>query len=850
MNTSDPSTGVGAKPIPLEPVLDGVDVQRNKAQRTLKIKKLQAAVFNGSLVDVSRYPTTYKYKSIDYHQQIRVLKIYPGQGNAELECRLLPIVLEGAQAPICREIIGETIKYTALSYYWGQDTATHKVYMYEDDRLQNVFATMREPNVRRNLLKQVGFTYIQNNLNKVLRQIRDEEDEVYVWADALCIHQNDVLERSAQVSQMHDVYMQADNVCVWLGDADRKEAENRMTFKFLNDILDLPYLELYVERLQRKDKEALDACAGVFGLMESDWFKRRWVIQELALASHAEVRRGDCTMPWLDFADSISLFMTKHEDIRRAHSLPRTYDASLNQEQKLMESLDPKALPANILVMATSNFFRKSNEGQIQQRLLSLEQLVSSMLLAFEATDPKDTIFAVLQIAKDTFKTQSMEHLDIKTKLMVPAFWFGMALLFAIFMQHLNAKALYQALIAQLRGVMTSFKTSSLDRDPTIIMGFRLILQGCFMALLALFTLAVCTLTISILWKGLTKALLRSSGIQSKALVDKRIEPKYEKCIRDVFGDFIEYCVETSDSLDVLCRHWAPVVSKPDEGKAIPMPSWILSINGHAFGGPKKLLQTRINGDSLVGGSENRSFYRASGSLRPSYRFGKNKVAPETTVKPSKQHRTYAETIKAEELPQRFDGILDVKGVQLCTIEQSAAIIGGVISEQALELLGWRREKEISKSNMDQIWRTLVANRGPGGTNPPSWYRRVCQSCLEWYKRQGITQFSTNTLKILPGTPPAKVEFIDRVQQVVWGKKCFRSVTKDQREIVGLVPPTSEAKDLICVLFGCSVPVVLRERKATKDFQFIGECYVHGMMDGEAVEPNPRRNQIRWFRLR
>jgi hypothetical protein len=46
---------------------------------------------------------------------------------------------------------------------------------------------------------------------------------------------------------------------------------------------------------------------------------------------------------------------------------------------------------------------------------------------------------------------------------------------------------------------------------------------------------------------------------------------------------------------------------------------------------------------------------------------------------------------------------------------------------------------------------------------------------------------------------------------------------------------------VICIIFGCSVPVVLRKTSETlgpdKRYicRFIGECYVHGMMDGGAI---------------
>jgi hypothetical protein len=39
--------------------------------------------------------------------------------------------------------------------------------------------------------------------------------------------------------------------------------------------------------------------------------------------------------------------------------------------------------------------------------------------------------------------------------------------------------------------------------------------------------------------------------------------------------------------------------------------------------------------------------------------------------------------------------------------------------------------------------------------------------------------------------------------------------------------------DLICILFGCSVPVILRKHK-DGFYEFVGESYIYGKMDGEA----------------
>jgi hypothetical protein len=51
---------------------------------------------------------------------------------------------------------------------------------------------------------------------------------------------------------------------------------------------------------------------------------------------------------------------------------------------------------------------------------------------------------------------------------------------------------------------------------------------------------------------------------------------------------------------------------------------------------------------------------------------------------------------------------------------------------------------------------------------------------------------------------------------------------------IGLAPIRAREGDIVCVLLGCSVPVLLREGDDGK-VTFVGEVYVHGFMDGEAI---------------
>ena len=52
---------------------------------------------------------------------------------------------------------------------------------------------------------------------------------------------------------------------------------------------------------------------------------------------------------------------------------------------------------------------------------------------------------------------------------------------------------------------------------------------------------------------------------------------------------------------------------------------------------------------------------------------------------------------------------------------------------------------------------------------------------------------------------------------------------------MGLVHPRAREGDLICTLYGGQVLCVLRKH-GPDEHLFIGECYMHGLMDGEAFE--------------
>lgn len=52
---------------------------------------------------------------------------------------------------------------------------------------------------------------------------------------------------------------------------------------------------------------------------------------------------------------------------------------------------------------------------------------------------------------------------------------------------------------------------------------------------------------------------------------------------------------------------------------------------------------------------------------------------------------------------------------------------------------------------------------------------------------------------------------------------------------LGLAPCEAWVGDIVCIIFGCSVPLVLRKVPTTNKYTLIGECYLDHAMDGEAM---------------
>jgi hypothetical protein len=115
------------------------------------------------------------------HSEIRRLK--PGIGEDG-----------GVQCELTKHTLTAKLEHRALSYAWGDPKVTKRITV----NGQSFHAT--------------------TNLVAALEILAHEQLPAYsIWVDAICINQNDIQERTAQVQLMGEIFKNAKPVLAWLG---------------------------------------------------------------------------------------------------------------------------------------------------------------------------------------------------------------------------------------------------------------------------------------------------------------------------------------------------------------------------------------------------------------------------------------------------------------------------------------------------------------------------------------------------------------------------------------------------------------------------------------------------------
>ena len=137
------------------------------------------------------------YHSLTLSQQtsIRLLRIHQLHDSSSNHCSLE--IADLASKP----------EYHALSYTWGPPTDQAEQRGMTDRRCCPIVCNGKT-------------VLVTENLFHFLRLFAQNTSPLPWWIDALCIDQDNVVERNDQILKMKYIYTTARSVLVWLGDAD------------------------------------------------------------------------------------------------------------------------------------------------------------------------------------------------------------------------------------------------------------------------------------------------------------------------------------------------------------------------------------------------------------------------------------------------------------------------------------------------------------------------------------------------------------------------------------------------------------------------------------------------------
>ncbi|KAI9665104.1 MAG: hypothetical protein M1821_006552 [Bathelium mastoideum] len=756
---------------------------------------------------------------------VRLLKLHCAPWDADLEGNLLQRSLLQHKGPRTKLLGGQQVEilspepYDALSYHWDDDWPSEQEAKYIKILVQSEVYAIR----------------IRPNLFYALRQLRSlSEEPLYLWVDALCINQEDGNEKSQQIQRMYLIYNKAEQIRIWLGLESHNSSK---AIRFVEKCLKLDDFDRLVQ-----DTPTSEHWAALSTLMRRRWFNRRWIIQEISLARNATLHCGKDSLPWRDFADCVSLFYHKRQDLKR---LFRESSRFHNHPDYLGDLTE---LGAVRLVYASDNLFRKSKDGHITERLLSLEALMSS-LTAFEASDPHDVVYAVLWLAKDArplavTEKKSPEPSADETESSMPIDFKPASPEEQVSQQtiskvshtgHDDAPRRKSESLSHPQ--KSSEQMEAIVKDTEDIGTRKRDMRKQLLREVAKLKMAdsesnrnwnhpeqaktpqtptmEVNRTRSLSLKD--KELLRKTQVVSRLMrlsKHNRIVVDYKRSIFDVCKEFLKFAIDRSRSLDILCRPWAP--------RDASLPSWIPRLDNNPFGISQHGVHRRVNADPLVG--------------RPGFETSTYKASYTSTAQVRNLHITGRSFI--------------AKGFVLDRIKaKKATATAGIIPYEWIAAGGWN---DTSQLPPELFWRTLVGDRDQHSQKPPSHWRRVCREAFQ--RRPDRGDLNTGEA-VMYDCPSAVREYLERVQCIVWSRRLI--LLEELEDSLGIAPREASKGDEICILYGCSVPVVLRKyingvpaRKVNSSgvkidtlvnqnkpdvyYEFIGECYIHGMMDGEA----------------
>ncbi|TVY85528.1 Heterokaryon incompatibility protein 6 OR allele [Lachnellula suecica] len=313
-----------------------------------------------------------EYKPLDFAAfEIRLLTLDPKRGSDDaLSCTLN------------HSFLTEPPDYRALSYCWGDPTDNEEVIV-NGHPMQ-----------------------ITRNLSVALKQLRSS-NLTTLWVDALCINQTNLAERGLQVTRMGLIYSNAAEVIVWLG--EENEGSSIAMARILEPSgYDLDRFQAVESYEQRKDEYTKlfgdrprvrplpdNVQRSFIALFQRPYWKRVWIIQEVAKARNVSIFCGGRIVSWaqlLRFVQGTELLPPEVQALIKFRSTeqssqdrPRLAKALIDTKYNLSTDPRDKIYALRALSSDGDELVPTPNYTQSPQRVYF--NLLKNMLSKYESLD-------------------------------------------------------------------------------------------------------------------------------------------------------------------------------------------------------------------------------------------------------------------------------------------------------------------------------------------------------------------------------------------------------------------------------------------------------------------------------
>ena len=297
----------------------------------------------------------YRYEPLRLANEVRLLELKPGSGISPIAISLQCMSLDSITP------------YESISYCWGSNDRDCDIKVYSGGAIEHLSIT--------------------TSLFAALKRFRRPNQTRLLWADAICINQDDDHEKGNQVALMPKIYSQAQSVLIWLGEdmcgvegvgesitqAQTLLPTEAIDAKILQEALDGLLKRVAMERKHSQMNWLDHDWQSIIALLSRPWFRRKWIIQEIALARDATVVCGEIVFPWKNLS-ALALQI-----------------AQLGIISLLKPSITAIRSVQNISILMLFKHYHGTGT------LLDAVQATTNFLCG----DPKDNIFALLSLAKD-----------------------------------------------------------------------------------------------------------------------------------------------------------------------------------------------------------------------------------------------------------------------------------------------------------------------------------------------------------------------------------------------------------------------------------------------------------------